>query len=110
MIYKIHIFVCTNERKNSDRRSCGESHGLLLIQKLKDAFAKYNIHGPLRIQKSGCLGICDLGPTIAIYPEGTFYVNVAHEDVEELVKTHFVEKRKLERLLLLKHPKQLNNE
>lgn len=109
MIYTIHIFVCTNERKDSDRRSCGESHGLLLIQKLKEAFAKYNIPGHIRVQKSGCLGICDLGPTIAIYPEGTFYVNVQHEDAEELIKTHFVEKQKLERLLLLKYPKQQNN-
>ncbi|GIV30255.1 MAG: hypothetical protein KatS3mg028_1321 [Bacteroidia bacterium] len=107
MIYDIHIFVCTNERKNSTRLSCGEQHGLLLIEKIKESFARHNIQGNVRIQRSGCLGICDLGPTLAIYPEGTFYVNVQPEDVEELVTTHFVQKRKLDRLLLLKHPKQL---
>lgn len=107
MIYDIHIFVCTNERKNSTRRSCGEQHGLLLIEKLKQTFSKYNSQGNIRIQRSGCLGICDLGPTIAIYPEGVFYVNVQADDVEELVKKHFIEKTKLERLLLLKHPKQI---
>ncbi|GIV26468.1 MAG: ferredoxin [Bacteroidia bacterium] len=107
MMYDIHIFVCTNERKNSTRRSCGEQHGLLLIEKLKESFAKYNINVRTRIQRSGCLGICDLGPTIAIYPEGTFYVNVQLEDVDELVRTHFVEKKKLERLLLTKHPKDV---
>lgn len=106
MIYDIHIFVCTNERKNSTRLSCGEQHGLLLIEKLKQTFAQYNIPGNIRIQRSGCLGICDFGPTIAIYPEGTFYVNVQLNDVEELVKTHFIEKKKLQRLLLEKHPKQ----
>ncbi|MEW6774186.1 MAG: (2Fe-2S) ferredoxin domain-containing protein [Bacteroidota bacterium] len=107
MIYDIHIFVCTNERKNSSRLSCGEAHGLLLIQKLKEAFEKYHINGNIRIQRSGCLGICDLGPTIAIYPEGTFYVNVQESDVDELVKTHFIDKQKLRRLLLEKHPKQM---
>lgn len=107
MIYNIHIFVCTNERKNSTRASCGEQHGTLLIQELKKVFEKYNLQGSVRIQKSGCLGICDLGPTIAIYPEGTFYVNVQLTDVEELVKTHFIENRKLERLLLTKHPKEM---
>jgi len=106
VIYDIHIFVCTNERKNSTRLSCGEAHGLQLIQLLKDAFTRYSIKGNIRIQRCGCLGICDLGPTIAIYPEGTFYVNVQFSDVDELVKTHFVEKKKLERLLLTKHPKQ----
>ncbi len=107
MIYDVHIFVCTNERKNSTRRSCGEQHGLMLIEKLKEGFAKYSIEGKVRIQRSGCLGICDLGSTIAIYPEGTFYVNVQPNDVDELVKTHFVEKKKLERLLLTKHPKNV---
>jgi (2Fe-2S) ferredoxin len=107
MIYDIHIFVCTNERKNSPRKSCGEDHGLLLIEKLKAAFQKYNINGKIRIQKSGCLGICDLGPTLAIYPEGTFYVNVQPEDVDELVYTHFIQKQALQRLLLLKHPKEV---
>lgn len=107
MIYDVHIFVCTNERKNSTRRSCGEQHGLMLVEKLKESFAKYSIEGKLRIQRSGCLGICDLGPTIAIYPEGAFYVNVQLNDVEELVKTHFIEKKKLERLLLTKHPKEV---
>lgn len=105
-IYDIHIFVCTNQRKHTERPSCGEQHGMLLIQKLKESFAKYNIHQQVRIQKSGCLGICDLGPTIAIYPEGTFYVNVQLNDVDELVYTHFIQQKKLERLLLLKHPKQ----
>lgn len=107
MIYDIHLFVCTNERKNSNRRSCGEQHGLLLIEKLKQIFSEFQIQGNIRIQRCGCLGICDLGPTIAIYPEGTFYVNVQLDDVPELVKTHFIEKKKLERLLLSKHPKNL---
>lgn len=106
MIYDIHIFVCTNERKNSSRPSCGESHGMMLIQKLKESFQKYQIKGKIRIQKSGCLDICDYGPTIAIYPEGTFYVNVQLEDIDELVHTHFIQKKKLERLLLQKHPKE----
>ncbi|MCX7728829.1 MAG: (2Fe-2S) ferredoxin domain-containing protein [Bacteroidia bacterium] len=106
-IYDIHIFVCTNERKNSNRLSCGEQHGLLLIEKFKQVFAALKIEGNIRIQRCGCLGICDLGPTIAIYPEGVFYVNVQPTDVEELVHTHFIQKRKLERLLLSKHPKQI---
>ncbi len=107
MIYDIHIFVCTNERKNSNRPSCGEQHGLMLIEKLKQAFTQYNIQKKVRIQRSGCLGICDLGPTIAIYPEGTFYVNVQLDDVDELVKTHFIEGKNLTRLLLLQPPKKL---
>lgn len=107
MIYDIHIFACTNERKNSEVKSCGEAHGMLLIEAIKQEFAKQKIQGRIRVQRSGCLGICVFGPTIAIYPSGHFYVNVQQNDIPELVESHFIKKEPLERLLLKKHPKEM---
>ena len=99
-VFEQHLFVCTNHRTNSEKRSCGEQHGLELTAAFKKAIKDKNLDMPIRAQRAGCLGICDFGPTVAIYPEGTFYVNVQLSDVEEIVQKHIIENKKVERLLL----------
>ena len=99
-VFEKHLFVCTNQRTNSEKRSCGEQHGLDLTAAFKKAIKDKKLDMPIRAQRAGCLGICDFGPTVAIYPEGTFYVNVQLSDVEEIVQKHIIENKKVERLLL----------
>ena len=99
-IFDIHIFVCTNERPSIEKKSCGEQHGLNLIAEFKAQLNANKLPLKIRTQKSGCLGICQFGPTIAIYPEGIFYVGVKKEDVTEIVQSHIVNKKPVERLLL----------
>jgi (2Fe-2S) ferredoxin len=101
-IFDIHIFVCTNERTGAERLSCGEAHGLALVAEFKKQINDANIGLKIRAQRAGCLGICDFGPTVAIYPEGTFYVGVKKEDVTEIIQSHILKKQKVERLLLKK--------
>jgi (2Fe-2S) ferredoxin len=101
MVFDVHIFVCCNQRSGDERLSCGEAHGLALVA----AFKKHLKSVPnmkLRANKSGCLGICDFGPTVAIYPEGTFYVGVKEADVIEIVESHIKGGKPVERLLLKK--------
>lgn len=100
MIYDIHIFVCNNQRTGTEKLSCGEAHGLELVGEFKKQLKDLNVNLKTRANKSGCLGICDLGPTIAIYPEGVFYVGVQKEDVREIVSSHIVNKIPVDRLLL----------
>lgn len=102
MIYDIHIFVCTNQRAAGERLSCGEAHGLSLVAEFKKQLKDLNVQLKTRANKSGCLGICDFGPTVAIYPEGTFYVGVKKEDVTEIIQSHIIRKQPVERLLLKK--------
>jgi (2Fe-2S) ferredoxin len=103
MEYDFHIFCCTNQRTGSEKRSCGEGHGLELVAEFKKEL-KNNYQGVnARANRSGCLGICDFGPTVAIYPEGTFYVNVQKEDVKEILDAHLVHKSHVQRLLLENH-------
>lgn len=102
LIYDIHIFVCTNQRTGSEKLSCGEAHGLELVGEFKKQLKDLNVGLTTRANKSGCLGICDFGPTIAIYPEGTFYVGVQTEDVKEIIESHIINKKPVERLLLKK--------
>lgn len=99
-VFDIHIFVCTNERSSIDKKSCGDQHGLNLIAEFKTQLNAYKLPLKIRTQKSGCLGICQFGPTIAIYPEGIFYVGVQLQDVKEIVESHIIKKTIVERLVL----------
>ncbi|MBK6523682.1 MAG: (2Fe-2S) ferredoxin domain-containing protein [Sphingobacteriaceae bacterium] len=102
MVYDVHIFVCTNQRENSPRKSCGETHGLELVAEFKKQLKELKVGLKTRANKSGCMDICDFGPTVAIYPEGIFYVNVKIDDVKEIVQSHIINKKTVERLLLKK--------
>ena len=100
MVYDIHIFICTNERSGNERLSCGETHGLELVAEFKKQLKDLKTGLKMRANRSGCLGICDFGQTVAIYPEGIFYVGVKKEDVTEIIQTHIINKKVVERLLL----------
>ena len=102
MVFDIHIFVCTNQRTGTDRLSCGEVHGMDLVTEFKKQTKALKTDLKIRAQRAGCLGICDFGPTVAIYPEGTFYVGVKKEDVSEIIQSHIINKKPVERLLLKK--------
>ncbi|WP_317896676.1 (2Fe-2S) ferredoxin domain-containing protein [Aurantibacillus circumpalustris] len=100
MEYDVHIFVCNNQRSGSEKLSCGDAHGLELVGEFKKQLKELNVGLKMRANRSGCLGICDFGPTVAIYPEGTFYVGVKKEDVKEIIESHILNKKPVERLLL----------
>ncbi len=99
-IFDIHIFVCNNQRTGTDKLSCGDAHGIELVTEFKKQLKNSNIQLKTRAQRAGCLGICDFGPTIAIYPQGVFYVGVKKEDVTEIIESHIKNNIIVERLLL----------
>jgi (2Fe-2S) ferredoxin len=101
MIYDKHIFICTNQRaEGAHRKSCGETHGMEIVDAFKKGLKELNLPIKLRAQKAGCLDICDFGQTVVVYPEGVFYVGVELADVEEIIREHIVNNRIVERLKL----------
>ncbi|HAW70340.1 MAG TPA: NADH-quinone oxidoreductase subunit F, partial [Firmicutes bacterium] len=66
-----------------------------LVNELK----RQGIENEIRVVETGCIGSCDLGPIIVIYPEGVFYQRVKPEDVPEIVAEHLLKGRVVERLL-----------
>jgi (2Fe-2S) ferredoxin len=103
MVFDYHIFICTNQRTGTERLSCGEAHGLELVAEFKKQLKDLDLPLKIRANRSGCLGICDYGPTVAIYPDGVFYVGVEKKDVSEIIQSHIINKKPVERLLLQKH-------
>ena len=99
-VFDKHLFICVNERKPGEKRSCGEHHGMELVAAFKKQIADKKLPLRIRAQKAGCLDICLFGPTIAVYPEGVFYVGVQLSDVDEIVESHIVNNVPVERLLL----------
>jgi (2Fe-2S) ferredoxin len=101
MKYKKHVFVCTNQRPaNAPRPCCGEEHGLALVIAFKKKINDLGLHVEIRAQKAGCLDICELGPSVVVYPEGVFYGKVQIEDVDEIVNQHLLNDKPVERLRL----------
>lgn len=97
--FKHHVFVCCNQRAAPD--SCCNNHGASDLQ----TYAKEQIKalglsgtGNIRINKSGCLGRCDDGPVLVVYPEGTWYTYVDKEDIDEIIREHLQNGRIVERL------------
>jgi (2Fe-2S) ferredoxin len=106
LIYHKHIFICTNQRApDAPRRSCGEAHGLEIVDEFRKKLKEKNLPVRIRAQRAGCLDICDFGQTVAVYPEGVFYVGVELTDIEEIINEHIINDRPVERLRLRKHPK-----
>lgn len=101
LIYNKHIFICTNQRApDAPRRSCGEAHGMEIVDAFKKKLKELNLPIKVRAQRTSCVDICDFGQTIAIYPEGIFYVGVELSDVNEIIIEHIVNNRPVERLKL----------
>ncbi|MBK7181843.1 MAG: (2Fe-2S) ferredoxin domain-containing protein [Bacteroidetes bacterium] len=101
MIYDKHIFICVNQRaEGAPRKSCGEAHGMEIVEAFKKKLKEKKLSIKLRAQKSGCLDICDFRQTLVVYPEGIFYVGVSLNDVDEIIEEHIVNNRIVERLKL----------
>ena len=98
--YEAHVFCCTNRRADGHPRgSCAEKGGEALRDYMK-AKAKALGLNNVRINSSGCLDRCELGPTMVIYPEGVWYSVSTREEIDEVLEKHLVEGGRVERLML----------
>jgi (2Fe-2S) ferredoxin len=99
--FEKHIFVCTNQRPEGHPRGCcdpsahGELHRLF-----KTSVALRGLKATVRANQSGCLDQCEHGPTVVVYPDGVWYGKVTADDVEEILGSHIVGNRVVERLMI----------
>jgi (2Fe-2S) ferredoxin len=100
MKFEKHVFICTNQRKEGERKSCGEECGMELVKTFKKILKEKGLKGNVRAQRAGCLDACDYGPSIVVYPEGIYYGGVKPEDVIEIVDEHLISNRPVKRLMI----------
>jgi (2Fe-2S) ferredoxin len=99
--YKHHIFFCLNER-SSHEESCSRVGAKDGFDHCKSRIKSAGLSGPggIRVNKAGCLDRCAGGPVAVVYPEGTWYTFVDKSDIDEIVDSHLVGGKAVERLRL----------
>ncbi len=86
-----HILVCQGT-------GCTSSKSPEILAMLRKIIKEKGIE-KVRVIQTGCFGLCAKGPIVIIRPEDTFYAMVKPEDCEEIIQTHIIEGKKVERLL-----------
>jgi (2Fe-2S) ferredoxin len=97
--YRHHIFICTNRRDPRDPRgSCNADGSERLRARFKEEVQKRALGKTVRANSAGCLDQCEHGPTVVVYPEAVWYGGVKVEDVAEILESHIIGGRPVERL------------
>ncbi len=91
-MYRSNVLVCGGT-------GCTSSNSELIISKLKEEIAVRGLDKEVNVIRTGCFGLCALGPIMIVYPEGSFYSRVTPEDVPEIVEEHLLKGRIVRRLL-----------
>jgi (2Fe-2S) ferredoxin/ubiquinone/menaquinone biosynthesis C-methylase UbiE len=95
--FHYHVFVC-DQKKPEGVPCCPARRSTATIEALRKEIAARGLMDEVQITTCGSLGACERGPNLVVYPEGVWYSGVQAEDVPELVESHFVQGRVLERL------------
>ena len=98
--YRLHVFCCTNVRPDGHPRGCCSAKGSVALRDHMKARAKAMGLDDVRVNVAGCLDRCELGPTMVIYPDGTWYRYTSESDVEEILASHVRDGRPVGRLML----------
>lgn len=98
---RYHFFVCVNERPaGSPLPSCAPAGGREIYQEFVREIAKRGYPEGVKVTSTSCLTPCQCGPNIVVYPEGAWYAGVTVADIPEILDSHLLHNRPLERLLL----------
>ncbi|MBQ8807680.1 MAG: NAD(P)H-dependent oxidoreductase subunit E, partial [Clostridia bacterium] len=91
-LYRSHVLICGGT-------GCTSSGGAKLIDEFEAQLKANGLENEVKVVKTGCFGLCALGPVVVVYPEGAFYSRVQREDVAEIVTEHLLKGRIVKRLV-----------
>lgn len=81
--YRKHVLICAGT-------GCTSSGSPALYEKFADEIKNNNLEEEIKLIRTGCFGLCALGPVVIVYPEGTFYSRVTVDDIPEIVTSHLL--------------------
>ena len=91
-MYRSHVMVCGGT-------GCTSSNSDKIAAAFETEILATGLENEVKVIRTGCFGLCALGPIVVIYPEGSFYSMVKEEDVKEIVDEHLLKGRPVTRLL-----------
>jgi (2Fe-2S) ferredoxin len=81
------ILVCVNEREVGEV-ACGGRNSRDIHFKIKQHVKAKGLSREIRVSKTRCLGHCEVGPTVAVYPDRIWYGGVTLDDADEIIRRH----------------------
>ncbi len=91
-MYRSQVLICGGT-------GCTSSGSMKIADKLEEEIAKNGLADEVKVVRTGCFGLCALGPIMIVYPEGTFYSTVNIDDIPEIVEEHLLKGRVVTRLV-----------
>lgn len=82
-MYRVNILCCGGT-------GCTASNSTEIVDNLNECIQKYHLENEVNVVKTGCFGLCQKGPIVAIYPEKVFYSHVKPEDAEKIIVDHIM--------------------
>lgn len=93
-----HVFICT-QAKPEGATSCPANHSWQVLAALEAELCKQGLDDDVQVTTCGCLGLCDDGPVMIVYPAGVWYRKLKEEDVAEIVSSHLLSGNIVSRLV-----------
>ena len=91
-LFRAHVLVCGGT-------GCSSSGSAELIKRFEEQIEKNGLDKEVKVVRTGCFGLCEAGPVVIVYPEGTFYSRIHLEDVDEIVSEHLLKGRIVQHLV-----------
>jgi len=95
-IYRAHVLCCGGT-------GCTSSGSAQIIERFEEKIKEAGLEKEVKVIRTGCFGLCEAGPVVIVYPEGTFYSRIKVEDVDEIVSEHLLKGRKVQHLVYSDH-------
>jgi (2Fe-2S) ferredoxin len=96
--FRFHLFVCT-QQKPEGVPSCASKGSAEVLAALEREIQARGLDNDVQLTTCGCMGLCDEGPVMVVYPEGAWYRRVQPSDAPEIVSQHLREGKPLDRLI-----------
>lgn len=103
--FEKHIFVCENKRPDGHPRGCcAEKRSSEIRELFKSRLKELGLNADIRANSAGCLDACEFGVSVVVYPEQIWYGGITKDNVEEIIQSHIINDKPVERLKIT-HPR-----
>jgi len=91
-IFRAHVLICGGS-------GCTSNKSQLVRKRFEEKIKEVQLDKEVQVVGTGCFGLCEEGPVVIVYPEGSFYSRMNVDKVDEIVEEHLLKGRIVEKYL-----------